>query len=636
MNRSATRAGTSKKNPLDTILEMMEKPKKHQELNVQAVEELAAPDGQRRKYKGKVPNAFGKQQGDSNHEEEEEEEDEEDDPDLEAMDKKDEEDDEKLRESLQDKQAMNRVRQVLSQRVMHAHQEAMKQTVPDKLDMTQGFKQVQPQQIAATAQLFTSSAVISRIWSVLCNSMLQGGVVFSGPKKDDRRRVHENRVWSKFIRELIRSFMCWGIAGVTWEPTNDANVGVPIVIDLTMVDLFVKRTIYGNARYVAYPKNDGIFDSVLDPNAPLRNIRFFEGHAPPDANGHLRSRMVTASTELDMYDTVTRKALQAYARQANPPMVVRRDLRRPGLEDLTMGLPGRGTAYEQGAIRGKVMDSNRAALNKATANKRNNETLGVQMDTSVLQGSSEPTAGFVTPVASLGDSLAANPYGKSTRTAVYQPTVTQRIDLMPGEHLDTIQQPLAPTELSQIRQDSTRNIALLWGIPPSFIDGSGGGQNTNSLHINQRQVFDSALLQLRSLVASVVNPVYQWIHTVPDALNLVLEADGSSDLQVQAESTIELSAPPPSSELMGLYERGFLEYSAFTKLMAAQTNTSLAHWRKKDPLTPQERAGVKEQKEESKSDTPKPKKTQTDASKVKSAKRKKPRPRPEARRKKNC
>lgn len=536
----------------------------------------------------------------------------------EKVEEKEEEEEEARLEKLLDKKSIDRAKKVFSERVMRAHLDSIKETAPDKMTASEGYYEVSSRQVDEAARLFTSSDIIGRIWTILCNSILQGGVLFTdtGKTKTRAHEVHENTVWTKFIQDVIRAFMCWGFVGVTWRPSGDDTIGIPIVVDMTDIAVCIKRSIYGGVSYVAYPRSINSLESDgFDPNVPLKNIRFFEGRGPPDKFGNLRSPLITASRQLVLYDTLTEIALRGYARMANPPMIVRREQRRSGIEDLSMGIPDRSTGYVSGAVRGKVVEDNMVALNKASADLKNSQNLGIRapIRDAFLAGTS---AGFTSGISNGLRDMGNNPYAQTGLGGSYAPVTTARIDLAPGEHASTLAGASSPSELLSLRMNITGSIAMIWGIPPSYMGSGGERKDNSSLSINQRQVFDASLLRLRSRVSSVVNPVYKWIHYIPDALHQVMQADGGFDVQVTGPGTVELSAPPPAAQIVEYMKQGFIKWEEGIKLLAAQTNTSLRHWNLIDPVGIKLRMGIKE---ESKDDDIEPApKTQADSHKLKS------------------
>jgi hypothetical protein len=355
----------------------------------------------------------------------------------------------------------------------------------------------------------------------LTESILAGGISFhveGMQMRAEAQRWYELH-WYPWVRRLLRSLWVSGFAAVAVEasPGNQKYHGIPVVLDLSMLEIEQSHTLTGRPTFFYY---DPAAPLIRGKRVRLRGVRTYI-YSPPSGGGIIRSKMVSLVRGLDMIRTLNGYRLLAEQSRSDPQMAIE-DSRTPGTNTRNLAPGELGTGMYNDLANGVDEELSSMAFQsiglEKVAEKLRQRRLITHTATEIarhansMQHQLQDTLG-----ASTGREKSNNKededggYPDKSSDPRHLPEYIRVPRLKRIVHQIMAQ---APTDTTFVHTTVSERVSSVFGIPPG-LNGHRFGQTQQANNTNSLLLFVHTLNEWRRTIIPFIQDMYDWIDGFP-------------------------------------------------------------------------------------------------------------------------
>ena len=414
-----------------------------------------------------------------------------------------------------------------------------------------------PTHMSQVQAIFRVDTTLVTVVDIALSSLLGGGVLLvqQGKQLHDYKSEFYSRSWMDFTRKLLESLWMYGLAAVVIEP-HEEFVGVPRVLDLSMLDITMSRSITGTVSYEFHVPSDmvppgvktrDVDSSQLANGVEILGVMVYEFNSP-DCNGSLNSLFLHVVRQREELEPMLRAERMAVALSSNPVTYTQK------VERKFVG----PTMPSEPVIAGVLSAGARSI---ATAD---NVMLMEQVAarSSMLNAVGGSEMGGIQVVADRVGTMIMD----RTRpmSAIISVEDIPRIDLPVNHQLAQQQGAREPTHLMPLMTNYEERVGSLFGVPRSTFAAVKGGMSGDDLM--GRDMFRQSQRALKQRVIPMLQSVHSHIYSKSSMWDAIT-SDGAVDFQAirkAAEVTVVLPGVPPLQDLTDWYMQGVLVSEKYT------------------------------------------------------------------------
>lgn len=433
----------------------------------------------------------------------------------------------------------------------------------------------------AVKSVIQADATLRTVVNVAMSSLLGGGVLLvrNGKQQHDLESDFHSRAWLNFTRKLLVSLWMYGIAAVVVEP-HEKFTGIPRILDLSMIDVSMTRSIAGTTKYTFTVRSDlspmeiNIKDAHPTRTATgieLSDVLVYE-FDPPAEDGSIQSVFMHVVRQREELEPIIRAERVAVALASNPVVYVQKIEQKFSSEPMPSQpvIAGLRTA----GLRSEATASNVDLLKRVRAR------------TALLNATGGSELG--------GDESSCF---DQTGTVISDrgrpiPRVISVLDIpratLPVNHQFANQQGARePSNMMMLVMNFEERVGSLFGVPRSaFAAVRGGSAQDDPMGRETFGIFQRALKQriipiLQSVHSHIFSDIEMWEAVTADG------ATDSNDIRMAAAVRILLPGVPPLQDMTGWYMTGVLAPESYIGYLSKLHNMPITDFAIRDPLAVQ-------------------------------------------------
>lgn len=425
------------------------------------------------------------------------------------------------------------------------------QAPPSHVSTLSSYLSIDHAQVNALHQFVHSEPLLPMVMDIATSALLGGGILFH--RQDMYLRSHEadvhSRMWSVFVRRMLHTVWTYGFAGVIFERRGRDTV--PRVLDLTMVDVRVRKRETGDVEYVFIRRpEDRIMNHVMGKvhglEEPIPNVIVIEFHAP-DRQGNLNSKVRSLMQRKVLVDTMLRAEVRAVNRLSNPVMVVQEN----------------GVAKEEPAI---VSDLGLSSTGAGVNHRDSNSVESKREDEMRREFVRSYNSGKLQEII---DTMQASRSRTCQSNGLGVPEVIVAPSMQLARHVPAAE----PSHLMDIIRSFEEIVGCTFGVPrPMFGQFSATRSSNGPEAMRMFNDFQRGLKQLLvPILESLVQHAYRDAWAAEEAARWQAQHLTDAALQESRDRMkVRVSLPgiPPLDVLERWYDQGVLKYSAYRAFLA--------------------------------------------------------------------
>ena len=380
----------------------------------------------------------------------------------------------------------------------------------------------------------------------------------------------QSNMWKQWCASVYRSILSVGFAGVSFKENLDTNELIPIVLDLTQLNIYYYLDVY-NMPHMRY-----FLASTYEP-VELENILSLWCDLPTK-DGQFTSKLSILLSDAIFESNLMNFALQAYKKRANPPLITERltpfyNLQPYETSEQAATLFNNNSGnnnnfYNGDAIPGQQNDITSTNLFNKISNDPNH-----QMSEATKSIMMEHQYNLIKTLNS-GYSNAlyqAQSYLNRISGKFENDLRFNQIYLEPGRKLTRPNEPNAPETLMPFRLARLERVGAILGVPVSLLttDTStshaklNAGNNPNSLLL-----FENSVRTMKYLLCGYIETLYKFMFARDIAINTILNTEPNkhinfNNLNKEKNIHVFMSPLPQDAILNYLFENHILKYDSY-------------------------------------------------------------------------
>ena len=432
------------------------------------------------------------------------------------------------------------------------------------------FTPVNEAQLRSCNLIFTYDPIVRTVYDIAVSNLTVGGIIFQrGDKVLTIKAKHfYNRVWLRFVKELVAQLWTYGFAVATTLP-HASYVGIPVILPLSMYTVRFRDCPFGRRVYQLVPNMVNPSTSMwmgqpvglAEMERALRGAVVFE-HYPPDGHGNVRSKLMSLWDDRAYLDWLISCDRVAARINSVPPIVT---------EEIKESFDPNHTSYLSGRL--------------PSAELKEADHIMVTQGLDAGQGGL-PSAAARAAAQRLNDGL-------SPETGALADSALTHMAIPDKRRFANFYGATPPAHLLSIRESFEERIGALFGVPRAIFCTSNTYKHAGSNVAYS--TFRSAQHSLKMLILPMLEDMYHRIYTPHHEMEALCETLPLTEERLEASQQVFISLPgiPIMEEMRQLYMEGTLTYKGYVEYIQATQGISRSSLNAQPGLSLQELHNVK-------------------------------------------